>query len=66
MGADYTRRYSGVFPTLAKKYDATFIPFLLDGVGGLPELNQGDRIHPNPRGHAIVADTVWKFLRPLL
>jgi acyl-CoA thioesterase-1 len=29
-------------------------------------LNQGDGIHPNPRGHRIVADNVWKVLRPTL
>ena len=45
---------------------ATLVPFLLDGVGGVTELNQADRIHPNPAGHAIMAETVWKVLRPLL
>jgi acyl-CoA thioesterase-1 len=51
---------------VAKKTGVTLIPFLLEGVGGVAELNQGDRIHPNPSGHAIMADTVWKILRPLL
>jgi acyl-CoA thioesterase-1 len=43
-----------------------FIPFLLKDVAGNSELNQADAIHPNPRGTAIVAETVWSVLRPLL
>jgi acyl-CoA thioesterase-1 len=42
------------------------IPFLLEGVGGLREYNQPDLIHPNPTGHKIVADVVWKTIEPLL
>jgi acyl-CoA thioesterase I len=42
------------------------IPFLLEGVGGKADLNQDDRIHPNPAGHKIVAATVWRYLEPTL
>ena len=42
------------------------IPFLLEGVAGVPRLNQNDGIHPTAEGHRIVADTVWKALLPLL
>ncbi len=42
------------------------MPFLLDGVAGLADLNQEDGIHPNARGAQRVADTVWSTLRPLL
>ena len=42
------------------------MPFLLEGVAMKPELNQGDRIHPNAAGHRIVADNVWKVLEPVL
>jgi acyl-CoA thioesterase I len=42
------------------------VPFLLEGVGGVPELNQADAIHPNPLGHARMAETVWSGLAPLL
>jgi acyl-CoA thioesterase I len=66
MGADYTRRFAAIFPELAKANDATLIPFLLDGVGGVPSLNQADGFHPNAAGHRIVADVVWKTLKPLL
>lgn len=66
MGADYAREFSAVFPALARANDAILIPFLLDGVGGVPALNQPDGIHPNAEGHQIVAETVWKALAPLL
>jgi acyl-CoA thioesterase-1 len=66
MGGDFTRAFQEIFPAVAGKNDATLIPFLLEGVGGRAELNQADRIHPNPEGHSMVAETVWKVLRPLL
>jgi acyl-CoA thioesterase-1 len=66
MGAQFSREFENVFPDVAAKYDATLVPFLLQGVGGRIELNQPDRIHPTAKGHAIIADTVWKVLRPLL
>lgn len=65
MGS-YADDYEQIFPELAEAYNATLIPFLLDGVGGVPELNLPDGIHPTEEGHAIVADTVWTHLRPLL
>ncbi|HEY1108540.1 MAG TPA: GDSL-type esterase/lipase family protein, partial [Opitutaceae bacterium] len=66
LGLEFTRQFGEMFPALAKKNDATLIPFLLDGVGGDPRYNLGDRIHPNPEGHKLVAETVWKTVRPLL
>jgi acyl-CoA thioesterase-1 len=66
LGPDYTREFGEVFPAVAKAAGAIFLPFLLEGVGGVADLNLGDRIHPNPAGHAAIAETVWKVLRPLL
>lgn len=66
MGADFTRAFAAIFPELAAKNNVVLIPFLLEGVAGRPELNQPDGIHPTDKGHGIVADTVWKKLRPLL
>jgi acyl-CoA thioesterase-1 len=39
---------------------------LLEGVGGIRELNLPDGIHPTPEGHKIVAENVWKTLEPVL
>ena len=66
MGSDFTRAFQEVFPAVAEKTRATLVPFLLEGVGGRVDLNQGDRIHPTAKGHAVIAETVWKALRPLL
>lgn len=66
FGADYTARFRAVYPTLATRYKVRLIPFLLDGVAGDPAMNQGDGIHPNPRGAKIVADLVWQALEPAL
>lgn len=66
MGEDYVRAFRAMYPALAEKNGIALVPFLLEGVGGEPELNQRDGIHPTPRGHALVAETVWKVLRPLL
>jgi acyl-CoA thioesterase I len=66
MGDAYAKTFRDLFPKLAKKNNLTLIPFLLDGVGGNPALNQGDGIHPNYPGEKIVTETVWKALQPLL
>lgn len=66
MGPDYARAFEAIYPALAEKNDAILIPFLLAGVGGDPTLNLPDGIHPTPKGHAIVAETVWKTLKPVL
>ena len=66
MGPDYTKEFREIFPALAREFDATLIPFLLEGVAGEPELNLSDGIHPTEAGHRILAETVWKSLEPLL
>lgn len=66
MGAAYARAFAAVFPEVARAEHAALIPFLLEGVGGRPEWNQPDGIHPNAAGQARVADNVWRVLAPLL
>lgn len=66
LGKEYTTEFRNIYPELAKKNNATLIPFLLEGVGGDDKLNLPDGIHPNVEGHKIVAKTVVKVLEPLL
>lgn len=66
LGEEYGAKFEAVFPALAKKNDAALVPFLLEGVGGVPEFNQGDRIHPNAEGHRILAGNVWVVLKKVL
>ena len=66
MGDDYSTAFRKVFPEIAKKNNATLIPFLLEGVAGNEKLNLPDGIHPNPEGHKIVANNLVKVIGPLL
>ena len=61
-GPEYTEAFAKVFPELAKQYDIPLLPFLLQDVAAIPELNQADGIHPNVEGTRIVAETVYQFL----
>lgn len=63
MGADYTGKFKNIFPDLAKKNNMALVPFLLQGVGGVPSFNQGDGIHPTAQGAKIVANNVWAVLQ---
>ena len=66
MGKKYTDEFRVLYHTLSEKNQTLLIPFLLKGVGGEPELNQGDGIHPNVQGHKIVAENVWAVLKTIL
>lgn len=66
MGQSYTARFRALFPEVAREDRIALIPFLLAGVGGVDSLNQADGIHPTARGAAIVAQTVWRILGPLV
>jgi acyl-CoA thioesterase-1 len=62
----YVREFGEMFGTLAGKNRAALIPYLLEGVGGDPDLNQFDRIHPNAAGQWVLAENVWRVLEPIL
>ncbi len=66
LGPEYTATFRSLFPRLAKENSTLLIPFLLEGVGGVEELNLPDGIHPTPVGHRRVAQNVWKILAPAL
>jgi acyl-CoA thioesterase-1 len=66
MGRDYTDAFRATFPAVAAETGAALIPFLLDGVGGRPDLNLPDGIHPTPEGHRRIAEVVWPVLEPIL
>jgi acyl-CoA thioesterase-1 len=66
LGRRYGEQFRAMYPELARKNQLTLIPFLLDSVGGRPELNQQDGLHPNEDGERIVARNVWRVLEPVL
>jgi acyl-CoA thioesterase-1 len=66
LGPRYAADFHAIYPDLAKEAGVSLVPFLLEGVAGRADLNQSDGIHPNQRGERIVADNVWKSLKPVL
>ena len=65
-GPLYTAEFRQVFRDLADAHDVVFVPFYLDGVAGIPALNNSDGIHPNAEGARIIAGTIWRALEPVL
>jgi acyl-CoA thioesterase-1 len=66
MGAQYSKEFREIFPSLAQENNMILIPFLLEGVGGERALNQDDGIHPTAEGHAMLADNIWKAVKDSL
>lgn len=65
-GPEYAPAFAALFPRLAKSLGVPLVEFLLDGVGGRPELNLSDGIHPTAEGHRILAENVLPRLRSLV
>lgn len=66
MGQEYSSQFKALFTDLASKNNIDLIPFILEDVGGIKELNQRDGIHPTAEGHKIVARNVWDVLYPMV
>jgi acyl-CoA thioesterase-1 len=66
MGTDYTTQFRAMYPALAESNNILLIPFLLEGVAGIPALNLEDGIHPTAEGQKIVTDNVWEVLKTIV
>jgi acyl-CoA thioesterase-1 len=66
LGRDYAQAFDAIYPRLVERFDAAFVPFLLEDVAARRELNQADGIHPTAEGHALIAERVWSALSPVL
>ena len=66
FGTAYTSEFREAYRELAETRDVIFVPFLLEGVAGVPALNQADGIHPNAAGAVRIAEHLWPALEPLL
>jgi acyl-CoA thioesterase-1 len=67
-GEDYREAFRQVFLRLGLDFGdrITFVPFLLEGVAGRPELNQADGVHPNERGARTIAEMLYPRLRTVV
>ena len=59
LGERYTTAFRAMFPDIARAEGVKLVPFLLEGVAGVPAMNQGDGIHPNEKGAVRVATNLW-------
>ncbi len=66
LGVEYTRKFREAYKSVAQSEGLTLLPFLLNRVAGKAELNQDDGVHPNVAGEKIVADNVWRTLKPVV
>ena len=66
LGTEYRHAFDTIYPTLAKRYDASLYPFFLQGVAGNRALIQADGLHPNPAGVAIIVARMVPFVRRAL
>src|SRR6266436_4209149 len=62
---DYVFAFGQIYADLAARNNATLIPYLLEGIGGDPNLNQSDHIHPNAAGQRILVENLWRVLEPI-
>ena len=65
-GPEYRKAFKNIYPSLAKKHNLPFLPFLLEGVASKTDLNLADGVHPNQKGQEIMAGNIYKFLKPIL
>ena len=66
MGADYAKRFDGIYPALAAKHPVIVYPFFLDGVAGDRALNQGDGMHPTAAGVDIIVQRILPSVEELI
>ncbi len=66
LGKEYSEAFRESFSLLAKQYEVALIPFFLENVAARPELTRADGVHPLANGYAIVTQTVFQYLEPML
>ena len=62
LGADYKQAFDAIYPALAKAHNLVFMPFLLQDVAQVSDLNQGDGIHPNGNGVAVIVRNLLPYV----
>jgi len=65
-GPEYTREFRGVYDKVASDYELVYVPYFLEGVGGVPEFILPDGLHPTPEGHRMIAEKLLPTFRKIL
>lgn len=63
LGEDYTRQFNAIYPKLAEKYGVIFMPFFLQDVAAVSELNRSDGIHPNEEGYKKITENIYPYVQ---
>jgi len=66
LGQRYTSAFADAFDSLADEQNLPYVPFFLEGVGGVEGMMQADRIHPTASAQQQLLNNVWPVLEPLL
>lgn len=66
LGAEYVEAFDTLYPELAETHGAVFMPFFLEDVAADRDLNQGDGIHPNAEGVAVIVDNILPKVEDLI
>jgi acyl-CoA thioesterase-1 len=62
LGPDFASKFQAIYPRIAEQHSVELIPFILEGVGAVKELNQADGIHPTAEGQKLIAKLIWPYL----
>ena len=65
-GQRYTQAFAQVYKDVASSQQLAWVPFFLEGVGGVPGMMQADGIHPTAKAQRRLLDNVWPSLEDLL
>jgi acyl-CoA thioesterase-1 len=65
-GPEYAEAFERAYGELARRHKVALLPFLLEGFAEKQEFFQPDRIHPTAEAQPLIAERVWRALRPLL
>jgi acyl-CoA thioesterase-1 len=65
-GRAYTEQFERTFVSVSESTGSPLLPFFIGEIGGNPELNQEDMIHPNDQAQPIIRDRVVPFIKSVL
>ena len=65
-GRSYNQAFTRVYQSVSDRYEATLVPFFLEGIYNQEGMMQGDGIHPTEQAQPLLLDNVWPQLKPLL
>lgn len=68
VGEDYQTPFKDLYFDLLRSYQRqiVYVPLLVEGVAGKPELLQADGLQPNAAGAQVIADTLFPLLRGMV